>query len=257
MTQEIPVARAGELTHRYREHRVFEELGFDLGPGITGLVGVNGAGKSTLLHILAGSLAPTSGSFMLAGLPERPERARRSAAGRTTGLMPQQLVLPGRLRVEDYLLYMAWQRALPRKERRSRVKEVLEQVELGRHAQARVGELSGGMQRRLLLAQAVLGSPRLLLLDEPTEALDPEHRLTIRDLIRDQAGDDRAVVLSSHLMEDVAQIADRVLMLDAGRLVFDGTPTQLREIGEPLVTDDTRISAYEAAFLSLRADRVR
>lgn len=248
-----PAVRASELTQRYGARPVLHDLTFTLHTGVTGLIGVNGAGKSTLIKLLATGLAPSAGSLELFGLPA--ERGMAEAR-RRTGYMPQSLELPRALTVQDFLSYMAWLRGFPRHDRAGLVTEVLETADLTERARDRVGSLSGGMHRRLLLAQAILGDPDLLLLDEPTAGLDPEQRVRVRRLV-DRAAGDRTTVVSSHLMSDLVGVADRVLMLDDGRVVFDGTVDQMAALGAAAVGTASDLSPHEAAFLLLRSEAGR
>lgn len=247
------VVRAESLGCRYGARAVLHDLSFELGPGVTGLVGVNGAGKSTLMRLLGTRLTPSTGSLThFGGDPV----ADRTHARRQIGYMPQSLELPSSLTVQDFLAYAAWLRRVPRRTRPAVIEDALRSTDLLDRARSRVGALSGGMHRRLLLAQALLSSPPLLLLDEPTAGLDPEQRIRLRRMVT-QEGAERTTVVSSHVMADLVGLADRVLMLDEGRMVFDGTVEQLGELGSGLVTPESDLSPYEAAFLSLcsRGDR--
>ncbi len=249
----MELAHVSSLTHRYGDRAALDDVTFALARGVTGLVGANGAGKSTLLRIMAGGLRATGGTVSFSRDADR--LGDQAVPRRETALMPQHLELPDSIRVQDFVAYVAWMRAVPRARRRTVVAEAVAAVGLSERARDRIGALSGGMRRRLLLAQALVADPRVLLLDEPTAGLDPEQRIAIRGLISDLAAE-RVVVVSSHLMEDVASIADHVLMLDEGRLVFHGTRTELGELGATAVPDESAVSVYEAAFLLLR-DRQR
>lgn len=236
------------LGHHYGDRRVFTDVTFTLTTGVTGLVGVNGAGKSTLLHVLATVLRPDTGEASVAGLDHRRQRL---AVRRQVTLAPQIFVPPRAMRVGDFLTYMAWMRGLRRSVRASEVSRVLGVVELEDRRQDVFATLSGGMVQRVNIAQALLGSPTLILLDEPMDGLDPEQRVRIRQLIG-RLGAHSCVLLSSHVMDDIVPIADRVLMLDAGSIAFDGTPASLGELGEQSVVAGSGISPHEAAFLAIR-----
>jgi ABC-2 type transport system ATP-binding protein len=245
------VVRAVGLGHRYGRTEALADVGFEIGAGVTGLVGVNGAGKSTLLRILSTTLTARTGSLTVLGTDPAVDV---SSVRRHLGYMPQTLEIPAGLAVRDFLAYMAWLRGFGRRLRPGLVEEALEAADLVERRDAKVGSLSGGMHRRLLFAQAVLGDPDLLILDEPTVGLDPEQRVRVRELIG-RTGGTRATVISSHLLEDLLPIADQVLMLDEGRLVFDGTVDELGARGAGLVVEGSGLSVYEAAFLSLRLRR--
>jgi ABC-2 type transport system ATP-binding protein len=178
-------------------------LTFELPPGVTGLLGVNGAGKTTVMRLAIGDLQPTAGHLSdLATVP---------------GYCPQSAPLPRSLTVVEVLTYLAWLRGTPRRHRGGLVTQALERAGLGDRAHSTVRTLSGGMQRRVAIAQAFLGDPAVVLLDEPTTGLDPEQRVRCRDLIRRVRSSSR-VLLSSHIIEDVAELCDQVLVVHEGRL---------------------------------------
>lgn len=202
-----------------RQPPVVEIDVLDMGPGVCGLVGVNGAGKSTLLRTLAGSRRPEQGQVHVDG-ESLYGAGRRRVLGRI-GYMPQQLDLPGEMRVADALAYASWVRGVPPGPARARNPLLLERVGLSRRAADRVGQLSGGMNRRLALAVALVTDPDVLLLDEPTTGLDPAQRAALRGIVSDLSA--RTVtVLSSHVMEDVAMMASRIAVLHEGRLLHVG-----------------------------------
>ena len=215
-----------------------------LGPGATGLVGVNGAGKTTLLLTLAGARRPQGGTVTLDGVDVY-GRDRREVVTRI-GLMPQSLDLPAELRVADALSYVSWLRGVPGRVAARREPELLELVGLHDRRTHRVGRLSGGMRRRLVLATALVTAPGVLLLDEPTTGLDPEQRANLRALVMDLPGA-TVTVLSSHVMEDVEQMTGRIVVLDEGRLLHHGsTAAFVEEHGGPA-------RSAELAFLSTLA----
>ncbi|MCD4523352.1 ABC transporter ATP-binding protein [Nocardioides sp. cx-173] len=241
-----PGLRARQLACRYPPSSVdvvdIDEL--SLGSGVTGLVGVNGAGKTTLLLALAGARRPQGGTVTLDGVDVY-GRHRRELVGRI-GLMPQELDLPRELRVADALSYVSWLRGVPRRVAGSREPELLALVGLQQRRRERVGRLSGGMRRRLVLATALVTAPQVLLLDEPTTGLDPEQRAQLRRLLMDLPGA-TVTVLSSHVMEDVERMSTRIVVLDAGRVVHHGdTARFVEERGGP-------DRSAELAFLSTLA----
>jgi ABC-2 type transport system ATP-binding protein len=175
-------------THRYpgaREAAV-RQVTAAVGPGVTGLVGVNGAGKSTLLRMLSRGQRPTSGHVRLDGR-DLYGRGRQAAA--QVSLMPQDFRVPGEARVLDVLLYCAWLKGVRRRVALARGLDLLDRVGLADRAHHRMGRLSGGMVRRVALAQALISRPRLILLDEPTTGLDPEQRASIRSLLVEELTD--------------------------------------------------------------------
>lgn len=232
------------LSKKYDELVALDDVTFSLEDGITALVGVNGAGKSTLLTTLAGALRPGQGRVLVGGNDVYARRTRKAAL-RHVALVPQLPQFPKNLRAEEVVAYLAWMRGVPSGECMTRAREALDHVGLGARAKARVGTLSGGMQRRVALAQALASKADVLLLDEPSTGLDPQQRRGMVDLLRDLPG---TVFISSHVMEDVADLADRVIVLDAGRVRFDGTLDGLRALA-PAGTPEPR--TLEAGFLSL------
>ncbi len=249
-----PTFRLDEVSYRYGRKRTpaLTSVTYTARQGVIGLIGVNGAGKSTLLKVLAGTVTPSTGRCLVtdrrgAEWPATATRARSEVA-----LMPQDVVLPASLRVMDFLMYMGWARGIPRPERRRACLGVLEEVELLNRSADRIGDLSGGMRRRLLLAQALLGRPRVLLLDEPTASLDPEQRAGFRELVASLGTADTSILISSHDIDDLAAVCDQVVMLERGSLVFQGTPEELRSRGVALVAGDASLNPYEAAFVHLR-----
>jgi ABC-2 type transport system ATP-binding protein len=202
-------------------------LDLELGPGITGLLGPNGAGKTTLIRILATLLAPSAGEVRVNGW-RAADAGDRVEIRRRLGYLPQDLGLYPRFTVFEFVDYLAILKALDdRADRHRRVRAALEAVELEDLAGRKIRTLSGGMRRRVGIAQAIVADPQLLLLDEPTTGLDPEQRMRFRRLLTGLGGR-RTVVLSTHLVEDVAAICTRVVVLWQGRVRFQGTPTELR-----------------------------
>ena len=208
------------LRSSYRGHSWTLDVDrLDLTDGVTALVGVNGAGKSTLMRHLAGALRPGAGRVDVAGTDLY--GAGRAAGLRQVGYMPQEYSLPRDLRVRTSVTYAAWMRGLARRDSQRLADAALEAVGLSARAGHRVHSLSGGMLRRLSLAQAVVGGPGLLLLDEPTTGLDPEQRAVMRDLVARQPGD-RVTLVSSHVMEDVHALARDILVLEDGAVIWHG-----------------------------------
>jgi ABC-2 type transport system ATP-binding protein len=207
------------------------DLDLELRPGITGLLGPNGAGKTTLIRILATLLAPSAGEVGVNGWRASSVRDRVEIR-RRLGYLPQDLGLYPRFTVFEFVDYLAMLKELEDPgERHRRVRAALEAVELEDLARRRIRTLSGGMRRRVGIAQAIVADPELLLLDEPTTGLDPEQRMRFRQLIAG-IGEHRTVVLSTHLVEDVAAVCTAVVVLWQGRVRFSGTPSQLRRLAD-------------------------
>ena len=221
-----PVVHAGALTKTYGRTVALRSVDLDLGNGIIGVLGPNGAGKTTLLRILATSLAPTSGRVRVLGRDPQ-HAAGRLEIRRHLGYVPQEVGLYGNFSAFDFVDYVAiLKEHTNRRARHDEVRRVLAQVELADVRSKKIRKLSGGMRRRVILAQALLGDPRLLVLDEPTAGLDPEQRLRFRQLVSRHA-ERRCVVLSTHMTEDVEALCDRVVVMDHGVLTYDGAPAAL------------------------------
>jgi ABC-2 type transport system ATP-binding protein len=195
--------------------------------GMFGLLGPNGAGKTTLMRILAGILHPTAGTVSMDGHAIRTEHDRTEVK-RTLGYLPQELGVYPDLSAREFLDYVAILKGLDdAKARRSRVGELLATVSLDNVAGRKLKTYSGGMKRRVGIAQALLNDPRLLIVDEPTSGLDPEERIRFRNLLAELSEDDRTVLLSTHIVEDIAQTSRDLAVLAAGRVVFQGTIARL------------------------------
>ncbi len=202
--------------------------GVDLkfGDGMLGLLGPNGAGKTTLLSILALAQEPSAGERRYFGVPDR--RRERSRIRRMIGYLPQDFVAVSTLSGFEYLMMCGEMRcvALPRRDLERRVWALLDAVELTHAGRRRADQYSGGMLRRLGLAQALVHSPRFLVVDEPTAGLDPEERIRFRDLITDLA-EEIPVLLSTHIVEDIEATCPRLGVIARGRVLFDGEPGEV------------------------------
>jgi ABC-2 type transport system ATP-binding protein len=217
------------VSKRYGPTHAVDDVSFTAGSGIVGLLGPNGAGKTTLLRMLATVLAPDSGTLRLLG--HDPGRAaQRTQIRRRLGYLPQEPGFHQSFTAFAFVDYVAiLKEHTERRARHDEVRRVLATVGLEQVAGRRIKALSGGMRRRLALAQALLGDPALLVLDEPTGGLDPEQRLRFRELVS-RLGERRAVLLSTHQTEDVAALCQRVLVLDHGRVLADGTPADVAQL---------------------------
>ena len=218
--QAVSVISTRGLTMQYGAQMVLDALDLDIPSGVTGLVGANGAGKTTLMSIVLGIRQPTRGTVQVLGLDPIHQGSELRAH---VGFAPERNLLPEDMRAVDFVRHLAEVRGLPRREARSRASDVLWLVGLGEERFRPLGTMSSGQRQRVKLAQSIAADPRLILLDEPTDGLDPVQRDEMLGLIRrviDEFAID--VVLSSHLLEEVERVCDHVVALDAGRLVADG-----------------------------------
>ena len=204
------------VTKQYGPKIACDRISLQAGPGVYGLLGANGAGKTTLLRMICGVLRPTSGDIRFAGLDVSSEgyRARLGYLPQDFGYYPEFTAL-------DFLLYLAALKGLPRAAARQQSRDLLELVGLTGEAGHRIRTFSGGMRQRLGIAQALLGDPQLLVLDEPTAGLDPKERVRFRNLIA-RLGARRTVLLSTHIVSDVEHIAGTILILKSGVLLQSG-----------------------------------
>jgi len=204
------------ISKRYQGRIVVNHVSLCLRAGVYGLLGANGAGKTTLMRMICGILQPTEGSVTLAGQPASCETYRSML-----GYLPQDFGYYPDFTGREFLLYMAALKGLSKPQARQKSEELLELVRLSGQAGKRIKTYSGGMKQRLGIAQALLNDPRLLVLDEPTAGLDPKERVRFRDLIA-QVGQNSIVLLSTHIVSDVEHIADSILMMKEGRLIYQG-----------------------------------
>jgi ABC-type multidrug transport system ATPase subunit len=212
-------------TYRGRVHAL-QGVSLEVGAGVFGLLGANGAGKTTLMRILAGVLRPTSGRALV-GRHDLGTARGRTAAKSMLGYLPQDLGVYPNLSATEFLDYLALLKGVDdRRERRRQIEPLLQTVGLTEVADRKLKGFSRGMRQRIGIAQALLNSPRLLIVDEPTAGLDPEERIRFRNLLVSLAAD-RIVLLSTHIVEDIAQTASRVAVMAAGRVIFQGTTAEL------------------------------
>ena len=190
------------------------------------LAGPNGSGKTTLIRIMDGELSPTKGYVEINGLS--PDEARLKGL---FGVMPQEARLYEYLSVKEYLYYLALIKGLSRSDARREVNRIIDDFMLSEYVNTRIEYLSGGFKRRVLLAQAFIGSPPLVFLDEPTVGLDPEMRVKLWDIINRYLRENNATAfLVTHYLDEVKEYADRVLVLFRGKLIFDGSPRKLLDV---------------------------
>lgn len=211
------------LTKDYGKIRALDEVSLHIGGGMFGLLGPNGAGKTTLMRIITTLVPPTSGRVMVSGLDVTKDPG---AVRRQLGYLPQEFGFYKALNAREMLDYIAVMKNIPPENRRIQVSQVLEAVNLKDAALRKVGGLSGGMKQRLGIAQALLGDPQLLIVDEPTAGLDPEERIRFRNLLA-RLSRERTVLLSTHIVADIEASCSGMAVLDRGKLIFIGTPQDL------------------------------
>jgi ABC-2 type transport system ATP-binding protein len=235
--------------HRsFRKNKAVDGVSLELGTGVFGLLGPNGAGKTSLLRMLATVLPPSSGDIALLGRDPRAAAARRDIR-RRLGYLPQNLGYYPSFTVVDFIEYFALLKEMPPAAIPKAVAAAVERVDLGPKAKVKLRTLSGGMLRRVGIAQAIVNNPELLLLDEPTAGLDPEQRMQFRALLR-SIGDDATVIVSTHLVEDVGAACSEVALMSAGKIVFRGTPDELTGRGEGHSVGDAPLERGYSAVLS-------
>ena len=249
----MALTTVSEVSIRRRGQPVLDDVSFVLvDHGLTLLGGENGAGKTSLILALAGLLAPGHGQITVCGHDVGTAQGRKALGGSVTYL-PQSPSCPRSFTVLDLLLYSAWLQRVPVAERGPRAERALERVDLTGHGRDRVLRLSGGEQRRAFLASAMIGGADLMLLDEPTVGLDAAQRVTVRRILQDLATE-RSVVVSSHIAEDYEHLADRILLLDGGRIAYDGTREAFMRLGADHGPD---VSLAEASFAAVIAEGVQ
>ena len=211
------------LSKNYGKVQALKNVSFKIGTGVYGLLGPNGAGKSTMIRIITGSMRASSGEVLYNG---RRIRENEKAYKKILGYVPQRQGMYDSFTAARFLEYMAVLKELKRKEIPEEVERVLKIVGLQENALRRLGGFSGGMKQRVLIAQALLGNPRIIILDEPTAGLDPKERIKIRNFIS-RIGENRTILLATHVVSDVESIAREILLLGDGVLKEKGTPREL------------------------------
>ena len=227
-----------------------------LEPGIYALLGPNGSGKSTLMNIITDNLKADSGEITYTSDDGVTENVLKMGVRfrEKLGFMPQYPGLYPNFTVERFMWYMAALKGLPKGKAKKDIQEILAAVELDDVPRHKIGALSGGMKQRLALAQAVLGDPEILILDEPTAGLDPKGREEILKNIEDYRKKHNATVMMvSHSMDDVARLTERLLVMNGSELAMDGTPAEVFARAEELVAMGLNIPQVTRVFLELRA----
>ena len=227
---ENPVVKVEHLSHRYSVQWAIRDINFEIyEKGILGLLGSNGAGKSTTMNIMCGVLNQTEGEVYINGINFREDPI---AAKMNIGFLPQKPPLYTDLTVEEYLAYCADLRSVAPKKIRSSVDYTMEKCGITHFRKRLLKHLSGGYQQRVGIAQAIIHNPKFVVLDEPTNGLDPNQILEIRELIKEIATD-RSVLLSTHILSEVQATCDHIKMIEEGQLVFAGTMDEFNNYIQP------------------------
>ena len=228
--------------------QALKDLSLELrSPSLIGLLGPNGAGKSTLMKLLVAALLPTSGSILVDGQPlDKTDRLPKSKLG----YLPQDFGLFDELTVTQFLDYMAALKGV--RSPKAAIQQAVQAVNLEEKAKARIRTLSGGQRQRVGIAQALLGDPQFLILDEPTVGLDPEERIHFRNLFS-RTAQERLVLLSTHIIEDVQSVCDQLVVIDHGAILFAGTPAALIRAAEGHVGTFLEQNAEQESGLHITA----
>ena len=218
---------ARNLKKSYDGFEAVKGVGFEVRRGeCFGILGPNGAGKTTTMKMIYGAVVPTSGELDVAGLDVR--RSEREIK-RRIGVVPQENNLDDELKVKENLLVYGRYYDLPRKLALQRADELLDFVQLTEKANSRVEQLSGGMKRRLLIARALINDPEIVVLDEPTTGLDPQARHLVWDRLRALTSEGKTLLLTTHYMEEAARLCDRLVIMEGGLIIAEGSPKELVE----------------------------
>jgi ABC-2 type transport system ATP-binding protein len=224
------IVEVRDLSHRYSVDWAIRGINFSIDRrGIMGLLGSNGAGKSTTMNIICGVLNQTEGSVLIEGVDLREDPV---AAKRNIGFLPQKPPLHPDLTVYEYLVHCAELRRMGRRDVAAAVERAMELCQIAHFRKRIIKHLSGGYQQRVGIAQAIVHSPRFVVLDEPTNGLDPNQILEVRNLIKDIA-EERTVLLSTHILSEVQAVCDRILMIEHGAMRFSGTMDDFNSLIAP------------------------
>lgn len=214
-----------DLTKKYGNFTALDRMTITFTPGIYGILGANGAGKSTMMNLLTDNISRTGGQILFDGtdILKLGKDFRR-----VLGYMPQQQGFYEHMTAQTFLYYMAELKGIPKKQAAQEIDALLEVTNLTKVRHKKMGGYSGGMKQRVLLAQALLGDPKVVILDEPTAGLDPKERIRIRNFISSMSRN-RIILLATHIVSDIESISDQILMMKKGQMVGIGAPGELVE----------------------------
>jgi len=225
-TELSPLIEVRNLTKQYGQRKAIDNINFSIKAGeVVGFLGPNGAGKTTTMNIMTGFIAATHGDVSIDGIDviAEPEKAKRNI-----GYLPDTPPVYLDMRVEEYLNFVADIKGVRRSQRKEMVKYVMEQVSISDIPKRLIKNLSRGYKQRVGLAQAMIGNPKVIIMDEPTIGLDPKQIIEMRDVIKN-LGKKYTVILSSHIMQEVSAVCDRMMIINRGKIVAQGTPESLSE----------------------------
>ncbi|MCS3903428.1 ABC-2 type transport system ATP-binding protein [Methylohalomonas lacus] len=242
-----------ELHKRFGILHAVNNVSFNVQRGeVLGFLGPNGAGKSTTMKMITGFLEPTGGTIRVAGhdVQDEPIQVKRRI-----GYLPEGAPSYGEMTVQSFLEFVAEVRGVPRSQRQDRIRDVIDKIHLESVVEQTIETLSKGYKRRVGIAQALLHDPEILILDEPTDGLDPNQKHEVRLLIQEMAAD-KAIIISTHILEEVDAVCSRAVIIAAGRILFDGTPTELQARSDmhnavTLIVDPATAAAAETALNGL------
>jgi ABC-2 type transport system ATP-binding protein len=227
---QTPIVRIEHLSHKYSSSWAIRDINIEISQsGIVGLLGSNGAGKSTTMNILCGALNQTEGNVFIGGIDMRKDP---EAAKRLIGFLPQNPPLYMDLTVDEYLVYCANLRKMKKAEIRPALEDAKERCGIAHFSDRLIRNLSGGYRQRVGIAQAIIHRPQLVVLDEPTNGLDPNQIIEVRALIKEIAAD-RAVIFSSHILSEIQVLCKEIKMIEGGRIVFADTMDAFNNYVEP------------------------
>lgn len=233
------------LTKQFKDMTAVNDVSLQITPGVWGLLGANGAGKTTLMRMIAGIMKPTAGEICYDGIPIH---VLKESYRDVFGYLPQEFGFYPEFTVKDYLEYVAVLKGLSDRDSKHKIGELLEQMTLSHVKNKKISKLSGGMKRRVGIAQALLNEPEILILDEPTSGLDPGERVRFRNLLSEFAHD-RIVLISTHIVSDIEYIATQNAVMKNGELLAKGTTEELVELVAGKVWTETipmnHLPAYE------------
>ena len=237
---EQPIVKVEHLFHRYSVHWAVKDINLEISKnGIYGLLGSNGAGKSTTMNIMCGVLKQTEGDMFIRGIDTRKHPVETK---RLIGFLPQKAPLHVDLTVEEYLKHCANMRDIPGKQVGEAIDRVLEQCNITHFRNRLIRNLSGGYQQRVGIAQAIIHNPDFVVLDEPTNGLDPNQIAEVRNLIK-KIAEDRTVILSTHILPEVQAVCDHIFMIENGQLIFSGT---VRDFDNYIIPNTVFVSLLDA-----------